>query len=373
MRYRRTIALASSALLFGVGSGCVDSSPLDATGVDADQERSTNESQLPGEYFVGVVPAAATLRGDLYIAEQYSGDGTRVAKVSPGGDVKELPEAPALRSRALVSSQDSLVLLGVSCDSDACESASLAAFAYSEPEGTWSEVDVPQSQVFPETMVEAVGGSTDRALVDVGAGLVAVAGQRIVDVTAPVDVGVQSLTCGTNSGVAYDVRTAVEGRLPPAEGNDDPLVMRGGLQYGVLKAFALEPGGGSGEWRETKALPMENPPTTVSVICDDNSLLVIADNIEFALVDGDWKASPKNEVLSSSAGQNLIQVQTATTGTGVTVSVGVGSSEVVSRTSDGQWTLLEESGSSVLGATHSAVFVADQQANSVRLVEVNSK
>jgi hypothetical protein len=367
-----TTAIVAVSLVVGVS--CTDDSTVqarqDETSDHADDAQQV--SVLGGDVLIGVVPAAAVLGEELFVAEQHSADGTRVVMTEGSGSVKELAEAPALQSRALVGVGESLMMVGVRCEDETCDTASLAGYRYSPTDTTWVELEMPKVEIYADTMVEAVGGTDSGAVVDVGAGLILLgADGAVTDITATGQAPVPSLGCATSrTGDVYDVQLVVQGETPP----EDPqsVVVEGALVYSTPVVLRAGRSPSSDSWQQLDAPPFPGNPSEVSVLCDADSLLLIADGSEYRYSDAGWQANPAAKVLEQRWRDRPIQTQSATTNAGVMVTVGVNGTSPIVRSPSGEWSTLDVAASAVLGAAGSGVFVADRVENSVRFIDVSS-
>ena len=365
--WRQALGTTAAALALAAAAGCTGDSTVQAV----QDDRADDEVVLTDDVAIGVVPASAVIGEELFIADQHSGDGTRVVKVSTRGDIAELAEAPALQSRALIGAGGALVLLGVHCPDEECAAASLVGYVYSPEHKTWRELDVPQFEVYAETLVAAVGGTADRAVVDVGAGLVTVdADANVTDITAA-GHSVASLGCATaRSGDIYDVPIQPEGD-EPMELTQSPVV-EGAPVYRIPEVLHAGRDASPDRWQRLEAPPMPQRPRVMSILCDADALVLIGDGVEYRYSDAGWQVNADDKVLAERFRDRPIQSQSATTEAEVLVSVGVDATTPIVRTPRGEWATLDEPASSVLGAVGSGVFLGDRLENSVRFIDMGT-
>lgn len=273
---------------------------------------STAGGELPEDFAVGALPAVTFIGEDLAVAEQYSGDGTRVVTIAPTGEVTELPEAPGLVARELVADGSSLVLVGAFCRGEDC-SGSLGAFRLRDDRTGWDRIDAPDIEV-TEAGIEDRGGTAGHPLLWSSGGMLTLDGDRVVALGSEGGAAPQA---------AYSCATTAAAAAPTAYN----LWSRD-----ALSARSLDP---DDRWRAVDAPGAPAPSDQLSsVICTDDSVLVVGHLVEHRFDGTSWTTGAGPD-LGAMLPDRLLSWGSAPDGT--SYAVGIERGQVLRRSPDGTW------------------------------------
>lgn len=273
---------------------------------------STGQDELPAEFVVGVLEAFAFLGEQLVVAELYSADGTRVVAIDPDGTITELPEAPRMIAKTLVSDGSSVVLIGGHCRGEGC-SAPLEAHRLSDDRRRWERVEVPDVGIW-DGGIGLRGGTPERPLAWSTAGWLTVEDGRIVELDSSGGATPTAAhTCATSAtGTAFNL-----------------------WDRRALTSRSLDP---DDSWRSIDAPggPSRGDPLRLSsVVCTDDSVLLVDHGVEHRFDGSAWSTGPGPE-LGEAVPDRLISTATAPDGT--LWAVAMNSRRVLQRAPDGGWT-----------------------------------
>jgi hypothetical protein len=302
---------------------------------------STERDELPEEFAVGELAATAFMGEQLVIAEQSSADGARVVAIDPDGTVAELPEAPGMSSRTLVSDGSSVVLVGGACDDEGC-AAPLEAHRLSRDRRRWERIEVPDLEIW-EAGIEQRGGTPGHPLVWSTAGWLTLHDGRVVELDSSGGRTPRSATtCATSvTATAFNV------------GDRRPLSSR-----------TLEP---DDRWRRVDA--PGGPPTDApvsSVVCTDDAVLLLGHGEEHRFDGESWSTGPGPE-LDEVVPDRLLSWGTAPDGT--LHAVATNSRRVLQRGPDGGWTDTDGLADHVEVSPDGRVWLLPAHGDSIEVIE----
>jgi hypothetical protein len=272
---------------------------------------STSSDELPEDFAVGPMAAVAFLGEELAVAEQYSADGTRVVTITPAGGVTELPEAPGLVARDLVSDGTSIVLVGAFCRGEDC-SGSLGAFRLRDDRTGWDRIDAPDIDV-AEAGIETRGGVPGRPLLWSSGGMLTLDGDRVVALGSEGGAVPQS---------AYSCATTPAGEAPTAYN----LWSRGPLSRRSLDT--------DDRWHRVDVEGAPPSSDGLSVLCTRDAVLAVGHLVEHRF-DGETWTTGVGPDLGAVVPDRLLSWASAPDGT--LYAVGIERGQVLRRSTEGVW------------------------------------
>jgi hypothetical protein len=322
--------------------------------------------ELPAGFELGLVPSVAPLGEGLVIVED-SDHGSGAVVQNADGTYKALPDAPEIRNHSLVPAEEGVVLVGVDCVDEKCYEAELASFRLTSEGGEWERVETSDVEVFDSSVVEHVGGAAGSSAVRVGNQVLLVGDHSVDLLPFEKPEGIAFLeTCATSDGsVVYGLSNQRGGTENPPE---DPIIQSGPLEYDVLAVQSLSPD----DPRHVDAVeppPLSSPPSSMSILCSDSELLVLADGVEFSFDGEEWRRADAAG-LSALGDERLIQNRATVLSDGTVVAVTIDGGIVWTRAPDGAWSARDVAGArAAVGEGDSGQAVlTDERNNTLRSV-----